>query len=85
MKKNFLIISMLIMGLSVVGFAKQPPKKPVSQKVCVQKSRKTGKCLKYETRKVSYNKPNNNSKPGNNNKPSNNKPNMNTPTKVKPR
>ena len=56
MKKNFLIISMLIMGISVVGFAKQPSKKLVVQKVCVQKSRKTGKCLKYETRKVSNNK-----------------------------
>ena len=69
MKKNLLIISML-MGLSIVGFAKQtPPKKPVTQKVCVQKSRKTGKCLKYETRKVVNNKKNNiKNKPQNMNK-----------------
>ena len=42
MKKNLLIISMLLMGQSVVGFSKPAPaKKPVTQKVCVQKSRKT--------------------------------------------
>ena len=70
MKKNLLIISMLLMGLSVVGFSKAtPPKKPVTQKVCVQKSRKTGKCLKYETRKVVNNKKNNiKNKPQNINK-----------------
>ena len=70
MKKNLLIISMLLMGLSVVGFSKPAlPKKPVTQKVCVQKSRKTGKCLKYETRKVVNNKKNNiKNKPQNMNK-----------------
>ena len=70
MKKNLLMISMLLMGLSVVGFSKPtPPKKPVTQKVCVQKSRKTGKCLKYETRKVVNNKMNNiKNKPQNMNK-----------------
>ena len=70
MKKNLLIISMLLMGLSVVGFSKPAPaKKAVTQKVCVQKSRKTGKCLKYETRKVVNNKKNNiKSKPQNMNK-----------------
>ena len=70
MKKNLLIISMLLMGLSVVGFSKPAPaKKAVTQKVCVQKSRKTGKCLKYETRKVVNNKMNNiKNKPQNMNK-----------------
>ena len=70
MKKNLLMISMLLMGLSVVGFSKPvPAKKPVTQKVCVQKSRKTGKCLKYETRKVVNNKKNNiKNKPQNMNK-----------------
>jgi hypothetical protein len=56
MKKNFLIMMMLIIGVSAVGFSKQPLKKPAVQKVCVQKSKKSGKCLKYETRKVNNNK-----------------------------
>ncbi len=70
MKKNLLMISMLLMGLSVVGFSKTTPaKKHVTQKVCVQKSRKTGKCLKYETRKVVNNKKNDiKNKPQNMNK-----------------
>ena len=82
MKKNFLVISMLIMGLSVVGFAKQPPKQPVNQKVCVQKSKKTGKCLKSETKKIANNKTNNKINNKTNNKMNNKN---NTQTKVKPR
>lgn len=56
MKKNILIMMMLMICVSAVGFSKnRPVKKTATQKVCVQKSKKTGKCLKYETRKINNN------------------------------
>nr|WP_256478734.1 hypothetical protein [Sebaldella sp. S0638] len=54
------MIFTLAAGLSVFGYGagtkKKTDVKPGYQKVCVQKSKKTGKCLKYETRKITNTK-----------------------------
>ena len=58
MKKNFLIIMMLMLGVSALGFSKKIDNKRVQyKKVCVQKNKRTGKCLRYENRRVNNTPP----------------------------